>query len=245
MNYAKLRCLTQSSLFFTTHTFSTWCYHYISPPVLYGQRCFAVVVVVWWFFFCLFLLLLFFKEILSCLTKHMSLSHFFLIQINNLICMLKAVYSSYPKCQCFFLLLMIQDPGLVLTKVRKRDFQQAIQGAITQQYEGSCLPFPADKNSKKSLCISVPSTLYRDKAVHHPALRWICTFVGTGSCRKGKPVFSMQAQGLAHGSCARKAAQACTEVEFSAKLPWLLLNTSFPVKAEFQWEADVVQQPFV
>lgn len=39
--------------------------------VLYGQGYFVVVVVVWvWFFSCLFLLLLFFKEILSCLTKH-------------------------------------------------------------------------------------------------------------------------------------------------------------------------------
>lgn len=254
MNYAKLCCLTQSSLFFTTHTFSTWCCHYIIPLVLYGQGCFVVVVVVWflvWFFFPVcFLLLLFLKEIPSCLTKHMSLSQFFLIQINNLVCMLKPVYYSCAKCQCFSLLLMIQDPGPVLTKVRKRRSQQPTQEAITQQYERSHLTLPADK---KSIQISALNPVSTEKAVQHPALRWIWNFLATasaqaavmilssGSCSKGKALFSIQAQGLAHGSCTRNTPQACTEVEFSAKL----LNTSFSVKAVFQWQADVVWQPFV
>lgn len=168
--------------------------------------------------------------------------------------MLKPVHSSCARCQCSSPLLMMQDPGPVLTKVRKRDSQQPTQRAITQQYERSRLPFPADK---KSFCTSAPSTLSREKAVQHPVLRWICTFLDTasaqaavmifssGSCRKGKPLFSTQGQGLVPGSCARKAPQVCTEVECSAKLVWLQLNTSFPVKAEFQWEAAVVQQPFV
>lgn len=164
MNYAKLCCLTQSSLFFTTHTFSTWCSHYIIPLVLYGQGCFVVVVVVWflvWFFFPVcFLLLLFLKEIPSCLNKHMSLSQFFLIQINNLVCMLKPVYYSCAKCQCFSLLLMIRDPGPILTKVRKRDSQQPTQEAITQQYERSHLTLPADK--KIYMNLSTQPSIHRE-----------------------------------------------------------------------------------
>lgn len=183
-------------------------------------------------------LLLCFKEILSCLTEHMSLSCLFLIQINNLVCTLKTVHSSCAKRQYFSLLLMIQDPGPV--RVRKRNSLQPTQGAITYQHKRSHLPFPADK---KSVCSSAPPRYTQRKL--SDTLRWICSFLAPGSaqaaamffsgpCRKGKLLFSLQAQGSAPRSCTRKAPQACTEVESSAKLLGLLLNIRFPVKAEFQ-----------
>lgn len=117
-----------------------------------------------------------------------------------------------------------------------------------------------ESTADKSIRISAPSTLATEKAVHYSTLRWICCFVATVSAQIAMMIFSsnlaerescfpcmfsMQAQGLVHGSCARKAPQACTEIECSAKHLWLLINTSFPLKAEFQWEAGVVWQPFV